>query len=78
MSSAKHGGMSDIKMITGFCEIPTSLFSFIFSSLIQWNINPSTKLALLVPNRLTMSHEYNFEVAILFLIHLKDVIGAFG
>lgn len=60
MSSIQHRGVCDIKMVTSFFKVSSSFFSFFLTSFIQWYIDPAAKLALFVPNRLSMSDKDYF------------------
>jgi len=61
-------------MVTSRFKIFTSLNSFIYSSLVQWDIYPAAELALLVPDRLSVSHENHSICPLLFLFD-KGLFG---
>ena len=44
-SSDEHRGVSHIKVETSFLKEITSFSSFLFSSLVEWNIDPAAELS---------------------------------
>ena len=66
MGSLQQRGVCDIEVVPGFLEVLTSLDSFVLSCFVEWYVNPPAKFSLLVPQRLTMSHENNLEFCFRF------------